>query len=134
MNGPPTKRFRGLDQDGEIAVAFDDTFGDDDEFTQADLEEIDIIASQAITSAMPEPKPAAKPSQPAHGSPWTTSAGPSKPLSRAASSHSRENTFGFSKGKAGQPIREPLGELRGDKVVFTYFKSNVFMTGVFMNR
>lgn len=116
MNYPPTKRFRGLNQDVVTAVAFDDTFGDDDEFTQADLEEIDIIASQAITSAGPE----SKPSQPGHGSSWTMSAGPSKPLSRTAFSQSRENTFGFSKGNAGKPSREPLGELRGEKVIHLF--------------
>uniref|UniRef100_A0A3Q0S299 Uncharacterized protein n=1 Tax=Amphilophus citrinellus TaxID=61819 RepID=A0A3Q0S299_AMPCI len=50
MNCPPTKRLRGLNQDVVTAVAFDDPFGDDEEFTQDVLDEIDIIASQAITS------------------------------------------------------------------------------------
>uniref|UniRef100_A0A672J704 Uncharacterized protein n=1 Tax=Salarias fasciatus TaxID=181472 RepID=A0A672J704_SALFA len=48
MNCPPTKRLRGLNQD--VVTAFDDPFGDDEDFTQDDLDEIDIIASQAITS------------------------------------------------------------------------------------
>ncbi|XP_017286990.1 ATR-interacting protein [Kryptolebias marmoratus] len=103
MNCPPTKRLRGMNQD--LAVAFDDPFGDDDEFTQADLEEIDTIASQAITSAGPESKTATKPNQPADGSPWTMSAGPSKPLSR-------ENTFGFNRGNARKPSKKPPGNMQ----------------------
>lgn len=56
MNFPPTKRLRGLDQDVATARSVDDPFGDDEDFTQDDLDEIDIIASQAITSsAVPEP-------------------------------------------------------------------------------
>uniref|UniRef100_A0A3B5M624 Uncharacterized protein n=1 Tax=Xiphophorus couchianus TaxID=32473 RepID=A0A3B5M624_9TELE len=51
MNCPPTKRLKGLNQDVVTAVASDDPFGDDEEFTQDDLDEIDIIASQAFTSA-----------------------------------------------------------------------------------
>uniref|UniRef100_A0A673C3Z2 Uncharacterized protein n=1 Tax=Sphaeramia orbicularis TaxID=375764 RepID=A0A673C3Z2_9TELE len=49
MNYPPTKRLRGLNHD--VAANFDDPFGDDEDFSQAELDEIDIIASQAITSA-----------------------------------------------------------------------------------
>uniref|UniRef100_A0A1A8MLV9 ATR interacting protein n=2 Tax=Nothobranchius pienaari TaxID=704102 RepID=A0A1A8MLV9_9TELE len=51
MDFPPAKRLRGLDQNVVTAVPNDDTFGDDDEFTQEDLDEIDIIASQATSSA-----------------------------------------------------------------------------------
>ncbi|XP_037535600.1 ATR-interacting protein [Nematolebias whitei] len=101
MSCPPTKRLRGQNQDVVTAVAFNDTFGDDDEFTQADLDEIDIIASQAITSAGPETKPVTKPSQPAHESHRAVSAGPSKPLSRAEPSQTRESTFGVKRGNAG---------------------------------
>lgn len=114
MSCPPTKRLRGQNQNVVTAVAFNDTFGDDDEFTQADLDEIDIIASQAITSAGPESKPVTKPSQPAHESHWTMSAGLSKPLSRAEPSQTRESTFGVERGNAGKPSWEPLGEFSGE--------------------
>lgn len=113
MSCPPTKRLRGLNQDVATAVAFDDTFGDDDEFTQADLDEIDVIASQATTSAGSESKPVTRPTQPAHESPWTTSAAPSKPLSRAETSQTKESTFGLKRGNAAKPSREPLGEFSG---------------------
>lgn len=46
MAYPPSKRHRGSHNED---VAGTDTFGDDEDFTQDDLEEIDIIASQAIT-------------------------------------------------------------------------------------
>lgn len=46
MAYPPSKRQRGIDS-GDPAGT--DAFGDDEDFTQDDLEEIDIIASQAIT-------------------------------------------------------------------------------------
>ncbi|XP_041673320.1 ATR-interacting protein isoform X2 [Cheilinus undulatus] len=115
MNGPPTKRLRGLNQDVVMAMPFDDPFGDDDDFTQDDLDEIDIIASQAVTStAIPGhgPKPAGRQMEPARGPSWSGSAGPSKPVNRATSDHSRE-TFGFnshsnSRGNAGTQNREPL--------------------------
>lgn len=45
MACPPSKRLRGF----HSRIPVDrDSFGDDDDFTQDDLEEIDIIASQAI--------------------------------------------------------------------------------------
>ncbi|XP_014885613.1 ATR-interacting protein-like [Poecilia latipinna] len=74
MNCPPTKRLRGLNQDVVTAVASDDPFGDDEEFTQDDFDEIDIIASQAFTSAVA----ASTPNEPAPGSTWTSSAGQNK--------------------------------------------------------
>ncbi|KAF5908773.1 ATR-interacting protein, partial [Clarias magur] len=46
MDYPPSKRHRGSHNEN---LAGTDTFGDDEDFTQDDLEEIDIIASQAIT-------------------------------------------------------------------------------------
>uniref|UniRef100_A0A3B4F2R7 Uncharacterized protein n=1 Tax=Pundamilia nyererei TaxID=303518 RepID=A0A3B4F2R7_9CICH len=49
MNCPPTKRLRGLNKDVVTAVAFDDPFGDDEEFTQEVLDEIDDIASQTLS-------------------------------------------------------------------------------------
>lgn len=111
MNCPPTKRLRGLNQDVVTAVPLNDPFDDDGDFTQDDLDEIDIIASQAITStALPghQPKPSAR------GSAWSASAGPNRSTSRATNNQSRENTFGFSsRGKAGNhgaPSREPLSE------------------------
>ncbi|XP_074527923.1 ATR-interacting protein [Halichoeres trimaculatus] len=112
MNCPPTKRLRGLNQNVVTAVPFDDPFDDDDGFTQDDLDEIDIIASQAITStALPghESKPSTKPQVSGLGSTWPTSAG-------ISNNQSRENRFGFSgsnnRGKSGNqgvPSREPLG-------------------------
>ncbi|KAK2915410.1 ATR-interacting protein isoform X1 [Channa argus] len=89
MNCPPTKRLRGLNHEVTTAVAFDDPFGDDEDFTQDDFDEIDIIASQAITS----------------------SAGQSKPLSRATTNQSRENALVFNssnRGNSGTHGREPL--------------------------
>ncbi|XP_032370704.1 ATR-interacting protein [Etheostoma spectabile] len=117
MNCPPTKRLRGMNQDVVTTVAFDDPFGDDMDFTQDDLDEIDIIASQAITStAAPGlgSKPGTKPIELARGSVRPPSAGQSHSLSRTTTNHSRENTFGFSssssnRGNAGIPSREPLG-------------------------
>ncbi|XP_037627566.1 ATR-interacting protein isoform X2 [Sebastes umbrosus] len=115
MNCPPTKRLRGLNQDVVTAVAFDDPFGDDEDFTQDDLDEIDVIASQAITSAAAPglgSKPRTKPMELSCGSTWPTSTGQSKSVSRATTSQSRENTFGFSsgsRGNAGIQSREPLG-------------------------
>ncbi|RVE72617.1 hypothetical protein OJAV_G00039230 [Oryzias javanicus] len=49
MNCPPSKRLRCSEQVGP--TSHDDPFGDEEEFTQDDLDEIDIIASQAVTSA-----------------------------------------------------------------------------------
>ncbi len=112
MNCPPTKRLRGLNQEVSTAMAFDDPFGDDEDFTQDDLDEIDIIASQAITSAS-----ASKPGTTATDV-GCRSAGPppavqGKPASRATNNHSRENMLRLSssnRGTAGIPGREPLGE------------------------
>lgn len=117
MNCPPTKRLRGLNQDVVTAVAFDDPFGDDEDFTQDDLDEIDIIASQAVTSASSSglgSKPVTKPVERTRGSPSLSSAGQSKPLSKATTNQSRENTFGFisKRGNAGISSREPLSEFR----------------------
>ncbi|KAJ8361057.1 hypothetical protein SKAU_G00175820 [Synaphobranchus kaupii] len=46
MECPPTKRLKGLNYG---APSTTDPFGDDEDFTQDDLDEIDIIASQAFT-------------------------------------------------------------------------------------
>ncbi|XP_036415142.1 ATR-interacting protein [Colossoma macropomum] len=46
MEYPPSKRLKALQNDAPVEK---DPFGDDEDFTQDDLEEIDIIASQAIT-------------------------------------------------------------------------------------
>lgn len=114
MNCPPTKRLRGLNQDVAMAVTFDDPFGDDEDFTQDDLDEIDIIASQAITSAAASglgSKPGTKPMELGRGSAWPQSTGQSKPVSRATTTQSRENTFGFNssnRGFAEVSSREPL--------------------------
>ncbi|XP_029358384.1 ATR-interacting protein isoform X2 [Echeneis naucrates] len=107
MNFPPPKRLRGLNHEVATPMAFDDPFGDDEDFTQDDLDEIDIIASQAITAGT-------KSVESGLGSAWPSSAGGSKSLSRDTMKHSRENTFSSSssnnnKGKSGIPSREPLG-------------------------
>ncbi|XP_072237681.1 ATR-interacting protein isoform X2 [Leuresthes tenuis] len=116
MNRPPTKRLRGLNQDVVTAVAYDDPFADDEEFTQDDLDEIDIIATQAITSAAGgagiRSKPGTKPNEAAPGSSWSSSAGQSKPSIRASADQSREKTFGFNRENAGKPSREPLGNMQ----------------------
>uniref|UniRef100_A0A3Q3X6P0 ATR interacting protein n=1 Tax=Mola mola TaxID=94237 RepID=A0A3Q3X6P0_MOLML len=88
MTCPPTKRLRGLDHDEAMQMAFNDPFGDDEAFTQDDLDEIDIISSQAITSTPAsglDCKPGAKPAELTGGSSWS--------VSRAATNHS---TFGSS--------------------------------------
>ncbi|XP_063766420.1 ATR-interacting protein isoform X2 [Eleginops maclovinus] len=114
MNCPPTKRLRGPDV--VTPMGFDDPFGDDEDFTQDDFNEIDILASQAITSnpaPAPGSKAGTKPMELARGSTCQPSAGQSRTLSRATTNQSRENTFGFSsssnKGNSGTPGREPLG-------------------------
>ncbi|XP_031589095.1 ATR-interacting protein [Oreochromis aureus] len=114
MNCPPTKRLRGLNKDVVTAVAFDDPFGDDEEFTQEVLDEIDDIASQAITSASEgvEPGTGSKPNEPARGSSWPSSFGQNKPVNKTTSNHSRENAFSLNSSNrenAGIPSREPLG-------------------------
>ncbi|XP_071349907.1 ATR-interacting protein isoform X2 [Trachinotus anak] len=112
MNCPPTKRLRGLNHEVRTAVALDDPFGDDEDFTQDDLDEIDIIASQANTSAPAVVGLGSKPENKPVESTWPPSAGQSKSLSRATMKQSRENTFGFSssyRGNSGIPSREPLG-------------------------
>ncbi|KAJ8400897.1 hypothetical protein AAFF_G00392510 [Aldrovandia affinis] len=53
MECPPTKRRKGLN----YGVASTDPFGDDEDFTQDDLDEIDIIASQAFTADVGLPCP-----------------------------------------------------------------------------
>ncbi|XP_007547107.1 ATR-interacting protein-like [Poecilia formosa] len=104
MNCPPTKRLRGLNQDVVTAVASDDPFGDDEEFTQDDFDEIDIIASQAFTSAVA----ASKPNEPASGSTWTSSAGQNK----SAKDDSKENKSGIYQINAGKHSREDLGNMQ----------------------
>ncbi|XP_056253933.1 ATR-interacting protein isoform X1 [Seriola aureovittata] len=109
MNCPPTKRLRGLNHEVATAVAFDDPFGDDEDFTQDDLDEIDDIASQAITSATTGVGLGSKPETKPGESVWQPFAGQSKSLSRATMKQSRENTFGFSSSNRGNAGREPLG-------------------------
>ncbi|XP_037303854.2 ATR-interacting protein isoform X2 [Pungitius pungitius] len=113
MNCPPSKRHRGLNQDAVTAVALNDPFGDEDEFTQEDLDEIDIIASQAVTAvAGVGGKPGHKPPEPARGSNWPQSAGQSGSVSRAAGNRGGEDAYGFgggiNRGNSGIASREPL--------------------------
>uniref|UniRef100_A0A1A7X159 ATR interacting protein n=2 Tax=Iconisemion striatum TaxID=60296 RepID=A0A1A7X159_9TELE len=93
MNYPPAKRLRGLNQNVVTAVPNDDPFGDDDEFTQEDLDEIDIIASQATTSAGLASKSVTNGSNPFHGSTWPTST----TQSRTTTNQSKGNTCGFNR-------------------------------------
>ncbi|XP_056130796.1 ATR-interacting protein [Lampris incognitus] len=68
MDCPPTKRLKF--QNKEAEAAFDDPFGDEQDFTQDDLAEIDVIASQAVsedTSTRSKPAPAGTTSTPAFG-------------------------------------------------------------------
>lgn len=51
MSCPPTKRLRRLNDD--VAMASDDPFGDDEYFTQDDLDEIDDMTSQAFPQGAP---------------------------------------------------------------------------------
>lgn len=111
MNYPPTKRLRGLNQDIATGTAFDDPFGDDDSFTQDDLDEIDIVASQAFTTATSSglgSKPGAKPVESS-----AVSVAQSRSLSRTTNNYNRENKFGFSSSNSrGRPSRDPLGKFR----------------------
>lgn len=112
MAFPPCKRLRGLNQDLPKADPVEvDPFGDDDDFTQDDLDEIDIIASQAIglaTAPVFGPKEAIKPVfEQAHGSGFQPS--------------TRENKGGLG-GKRGHlraPDKEPTGELCAHKSLFS---------------
>ncbi|XP_012736795.2 ATR-interacting protein isoform X1 [Fundulus heteroclitus] len=110
MNCPPTKRFRGLNQDSVTAVGLDDPFGDDDEFTQDDLDEIDVIASQAFTSALSAPasKPVSKPKDQARGSTWPSSPG----QNRSATNQSKENKSGAYRGNAAKDGRGKLDNMQ----------------------
>lgn len=109
MNCPPTKRLRRLNDNGPTAMDFDDPFGDDEDFTQDDLDEIDVIASQAFPQGEPsgfESKLASYGTQLTHNPTWSLVV--QKPVSRPVASCSRENTFGFSSSR-GTASREPLG-------------------------
>ncbi|CAB1415460.1 unnamed protein product [Pleuronectes platessa] len=115
MNCPPTKRLRSINH--EVPTAFDDPFGDDEDFTQDDLDEIDVLASQAFSSASAGAELGSKAENKPVESAWPSCTGKNKPLSRATSKPSRENTFGFGsssssssshRGNAGIPSKEPL--------------------------
>ncbi|MEQ2178835.1 hypothetical protein GOODEAATRI_018349 [Goodea atripinnis] len=110
MNFPPAKRLRGLNQDVVTAVALDDPFGDDEEFTQDDLDEIDVLASQAFTSAVPAPasKPVSKPKNQALGSTLPSSLGENK----SATNQSKENKSEIYRGNAGKHSREHFGNIQ----------------------
>ncbi|XP_019735106.1 ATR-interacting protein isoform X2 [Hippocampus comes] len=102
MAFPPCKRLRGLNQDVPKADPVEvDPFGDDDDFTQDDLDEIDIIASQAIglaTAPVFGSKEASKAVfEQAHGSGFQPS--------------TRENKGGLGgkRGHLGAPDKEPTG-------------------------
>ncbi|XP_029006180.1 ATR-interacting protein isoform X2 [Betta splendens] len=101
MNFPPTKRLRGLNHEVATGVPFDDPFADDEDFTQDDLDEIDIIASQAITSANAGTGPGSKSVQPGCGTAWVPPVAHSKLLSRSTTNQSREKTFEFKSSTRG---------------------------------
>lgn len=56
MAYPPRKRLKVVSP----AAPCNDPFGGDDDFTQDDLEEIDIIASQAVNGDLAGPGPSSK--------------------------------------------------------------------------
>lgn len=115
MNCPPTKRFRGLEHN--VATAYDDSFGDDGDFTQDDLDEIDVIASQAIATSTAGTEVRSKSETTPLESTLLSSAWHNKPLSKVSAKQSRENAYAFNSsttGNAGIPNREPLGEFRTD--------------------
>lgn len=109
MNYPPTKRLRGLNQDTPTGETFDDPFGDDDAFSQDDLAELDILASQAFTSTSvsgPASKPVPNPVETAGGS-----AGQGRLLSRTSSTFNRDGKFEFnSSSSRSKPTRDPPGK------------------------
>ncbi|XP_061833599.1 ATR-interacting protein isoform X2 [Nerophis lumbriciformis] len=86
MTCPPSKRLRSHHSDVPKVDFFDD-----DDFTQDDLDEIDTIASQAISCG--GPKAGERPGF--HASTW-----PSAPLGR--------EKMGGKRGDLGVPSREPL--------------------------
>lgn len=102
MDGPPTKRLRGPNQ--EVIVSLNDPFGDDEDFTQEDLDEIDIIASQAVTSSTVAP--------PSRGSALDKPV----PPGRDATNRSKENMFGF--GGRGNASKEAVGEFGAQQIHF----------------
>lgn len=97
MNCPPTKRQRRLNDDAPTAMTSDDPFADDEDFTQDDLDEIDVIASQAFPQGAPaglNSKLASYGPRLPHTSSW--SLGEGKSVNRPVASHSSENTLGYS--------------------------------------
>ncbi|KAM9813877.1 ATR-interacting protein [Neosynchiropus ocellatus] len=82
MNYPPTKRLRGLNHEVPKLDALDDSFGDDGDFTQDDLDEIDIIASQAFTSTVNGVGSKPGINGGGHGSGFVHPGGPSKSVGR----------------------------------------------------
>ncbi|XP_061748040.1 ATR-interacting protein isoform X2 [Nerophis ophidion] len=90
MTCPPSKRLRSHDPYVQKVDFFDD-----DDFTQDDLDEIDTIASQAISCGGPEAGERQNP-----GSGFRASTWPSAPLGR--------EKMGGKRGDLGMPSREPL--------------------------
>lgn len=116
MNCPPTKRLRGLNQDTTTAATFDDPFGDD-AFSQDDLAEIDILASQAFSSTS-LPAPASKPVVPKPAETAGGSAGRGRLLGRTSAILNRDGKFEFnSSNSRSKPARDPLGKFIGRNVI-----------------
>ncbi|XP_029548661.1 ATR-interacting protein [Salmo trutta] len=82
MAYPPRKRLKGMSP----AAPCNDPFGGDDDFTQDDLEEIDIIASQAVNGDLAGPGP--------------SSIGPRPGESRKPYSGSREQPSGLARSNS----------------------------------
>ncbi|KAM3834047.1 ATR-interacting protein [Diretmus argenteus] len=102
MDYPPTKRLKGLNH--EVVAAFSDPFGDDEDFTQDDLDEIDIIASQAVTTDAGGPGSKLA----VGGSAWVGSTQQNKLFPLGRTNQSRGNTEGnggSSRGSNGQQSR-----------------------------
>lgn len=113
MNYPPTKRLRGVNQDIPTGTTFDDPFGGDDAFSQDDLAEIDILASQAVTSNSFS-GPATKPVETAGGS-----AGQGRLSSRTSATSNRDSKFGFkSSNNRSKPSRDPFGKFIAWNIMF----------------
>lgn len=114
MNYPPTKRLRGVNQDITTGSTFDDPFGDDDAFSQDDLAEIDILASQAFTSksrSAPVTKPVAK----AVETPGV--------LLRTSGAFNRDSKFEFNSGNNRRaPSIDPLGKFITKKLSFLEYQ------------
>ncbi|KAL1007819.1 hypothetical protein UPYG_G00092080 [Umbra pygmaea] len=120
MEYPPSKRLKGM----ASATPSNDTFGDDDDFTQDDLEEIDIIASQAVTGIQAEPGQTSKGTPVGMGS-----FGPRQGELRTSYSGGRQQPCGLAKSNPARereipefPCNNTFGNGQHSKVDREYFQ------------